>query len=126
MNLGGASMRKNSEVILGFRSVLSAFLLTVLAGQATEARADAPTCSTAESDPVVEIVRNGPFNGIDADAYAKANYDDLIGTISNANFHRFWDGTCGSYKVPVRIVVPKAASCDVGSLAHVGLIELMQ
>lgn len=73
----------------------------------------------------MEIVRKGPFQGIDGDAYAKANYDDLIGTISNSNFRRFWDGTCGSYKVPVRIVAPKGTACNVGRLAHVGLIELM-
>lgn len=82
-------------------------------------------CSTPEADPVVEIVRSGSFNGITADSYAKTHYDDLIGTISNANFYRFWDGTCGSYKVPVRIVAPKAASCGIGRLANLGLIELM-
>lgn len=80
-------------------------------------------CSTPEANPVVEIVRSGSFNGITADAYAKTHYDDLIGTISNTNFYRFWDGTCGSYKVPVRIVAPKAESCDLGRLANVGLIE---
>lgn len=80
-------------------------------------------CSTPEADPVVEIVRSGSFNGITADSYAKTHYDDLIGTISNTNFYRFWDGTCGSYKVPVRIVAPKAESCGIGRLANVGLIE---
>ena len=65
-------------------------------------------CSTPEADPVVENVRSGNFNGITADSYARTHYDDFIGTISNANFYRFWDGTCGSYKVPVRIVAPKA------------------
>jgi len=83
------------------------------------------TCTEPESDPVVEIVRRGSFNGIDADSYARDNYDDLIGTISNSSFRRFWDGTCGSYKVPVRIVVPKTGYCDSGRLAHVGLVELM-
>lgn len=80
-------------------------------------------CSTPEADPVVEIVRSGSFNGITADWYAKTHYDDLIGTFSNTNFYRFGDGTCGSYKVPVRIVAPYAESCDLGRLANVGLIE---
>ena len=82
-------------------------------------------CSPSEAKPIVEIVRSGTFNGIAADAYARASNDDLIGTISNANFYRFWDGTCGSYKVPVRIVAPKANACDSGRLAHVGLVELI-
>lgn len=82
-------------------------------------------CSLHEAGPIVEIVRGGTFNGIAADTYARASNDDLIGTISNANFYRFWDGTCGSYKVPVRIVAPKANHCDSGRLAHVGLIELI-
>jgi hypothetical protein len=74
---------------------------------------------------VVEIVRSGTFNGVTADSYAGTNNDDFIGTISNANFYRFWDGTCGSYKVPVRIVAPKAASCGSGRLADVGLVEMI-
>ena len=82
-------------------------------------------CSTPEADPVVEIVRRGNFNGITADSYARANYNDFIGTISNTNFYRFWDGTCGSYKVPVRIVAPKTEFCGLGRLANVGLIELI-
>jgi hypothetical protein len=82
-------------------------------------------CSIPEAEPIVEIVRSGAFNGIAADTYAHASNDDLIGTISNANFYRFWDGTCGSYKVPVRIVAPKANHCDSGRLAHVGLVELI-
>ena len=82
-------------------------------------------CSTPEADPVVEIVRSGPFNGITADSYARSNYNDFIGTISNTNFYRFWDGTCGSYKVPVRIVAPKEESCGSGRLANLGLIELL-
>ena len=82
-------------------------------------------CSLPEAEPIVEIVRSGAFNGIAADTYAHASNDDLIGTISNASFCRFWDGTNGSYKVPVRIVVPKANHCDSGRLAHVGLVELI-
>jgi hypothetical protein len=74
---------------------------------------------------VVEIVRSGTFNGITADLYARTNYNDFIGTISNANFYRFWDGTCGSYKVPVRIVAPKSESCESGPLANMGLIEII-
>jgi hypothetical protein len=116
---------KCTKVMRGVFHALLVILLAELVGQATEARAETLTCTTPESDPIVEIVRKGPFNGIDADDYARNNYDDLIGTISNTNFHRFWDGTCGSYKVPVRIVAPKSAACDAGRLAHVGLIELM-
>lgn len=82
-------------------------------------------CSIPEAEPIVEIVRSATFNGIAADAYARASNDDLIGTISNASFCRFWDGTSGSYKVPVRIVAPKANFCDSGHLAHVGLVELI-
>jgi len=82
-------------------------------------------CTSAEANPVVEIFRSGPFHGIGGDTYSENNYVDLIGTISNANFHRFWDGTCSSYKVPVRIVMPKSAACDVGRLAHVGITELI-
>jgi len=100
-------------------------LLMGLAGHAREAQAQTPACTAPESDPIVEIVRSSSFNGLAADAYARQNYDDFIGTISNSNFRRFWDGTCGSYKVPVRIVAPKAAACDAGRLAHVGLIELI-
>jgi len=90
-----------------------------------EAAATLPPCALSEAKPIVEIVRSGTFNGIAADSYARTWNDDLIGTISNANFYRFWDGTCGSYKVPVRIVAPKAAACDSGRLAHVGLVELI-
>ena len=82
-------------------------------------------CSTPEANPVVEVVRSGNFNGITADSYARNNYNDFIGTISNANFYRFWDGTCGSYKVPVRIVAPKTGFCDEGRLANLGLIEMI-
>ena len=99
---------------------------TVIGKPAEADRGVAPSrCSTPEADPVVEIVRSGPFSGITADSYARAHYDDFIGTISNANFYRFWDGTCGSYKVPVRIVAPKAASCESGRLARLGLVELI-
>jgi hypothetical protein len=104
---------------------LLSLLLAGWIGLPGVAGAQSIACTAPESDPVVEIVRSGPFNGIDADAYAQANYDDFIGTISNTNFRRFWDGTCGSYKVPVRIVAPKAAACDTGRLANVGLIELI-
>jgi len=83
------------------------------------------SCTLPEAEPIVEIVRSGTFNGIAADTYAHASNDDFIGTISNANFYRFWDGTCSSYKVPVRIVAPKANHCDSGRLAHVGLVELI-
>lgn len=107
--------------------VLVLFCSATVIGKPAEARRAAPSsqCSTAEADPVVEIVRSGNFNGITADSYARANYNDFIGTISNANFYRFWDGTCGSYKVPVRIVAPKAGFCSSGRLANVGLIELI-
>lgn len=118
-------MRNGTSFI---RASFSAFLIGVLMGspvQARGAQAQTLSCTAPESDPIVEIIRRSPFQGLDADTYAQNNYDDLIGTISNANFHRFWDGTCGSYKVPVRIVAPKHAACDVGRLAHVGLIELM-
>jgi hypothetical protein len=105
--------------------VLVLFFSTTLVEKSADAHGVAALspCSTPEVDPVVEIVRAGNFNGITADSYAKTHYDDLIGTISNTNFYRFWDGTCGSYKVPVRIVAPKAEFCDLGRLANVGLIE---
>ncbi len=98
-----------------------------LISKPAEAYAGVPPsmCSTPEADPVVENVRSGNFNGITADSYARTHYDDFIGTISNANFYRFWDGTCGSYKVPVRIVAPKAESCGSGRLANLGLIEVI-
>ncbi len=118
-------MSRGMDVIHVSLAALLILLLMGFAGQARGAEAQTLSCSTPETDPIVEIVRSGPFQGIDADAYAQENYDDLIGTISSANFRRFWDGTCGSYKVPVRIVAPKSASCDVGRLAHAGLVELM-
>ena len=105
--------------------MLFTLVLVGLAGYAREAQAQTSACTEPEADPVVEVLRSSSFNGLAADAYARANYDDFIGTISNSNFRRFWDGTCGSYKVPVRIVAPKAAACDAGRLAHVGVIELM-
>jgi hypothetical protein len=113
------------------RACLSVLVLcccstTLLGKPAEPGRGVAPSqCSTPEANPVVEIVRSGPFSGITADGYARTHYDDFIGTISNANFYRSWDETCGSYKVPVRIVAPKAASCGAGRLAHLGLIELI-
>jgi hypothetical protein len=90
-----------------------------------KATATSPPCALTETEPIVQIIRGGRFNGIAADNYAHASNDDLIGTISNSNFYRFWDGTCGSYKVPVRIVAPKGNYCDRGRLAHVGLVELI-
>ncbi len=113
------------QIVRGSIPALLTLLLTGLACQTREAVAETRTCTIPESGPIVEIVRKGPFQGIEGDAYAEANYDDLIGTISNSNFRRFWDGTCGSYKVPVRIVAPKGAACNVGRLAHVGLIEFL-
>lgn len=105
--------------------VLVLFCSATFIGKPAEAhRGVSPSpCSAPEADPVVEIVRSGNFNGITADSYARTNYDDFIGTISNANFYRFWDGTCGSYKVPVRIVAPKTEFCGTGRLANLGLIE---
>lgn len=107
--------------------VLVLFCSATVIGKPAEAdRGVSPSrCSTPEADPVVEIVRSGTFSGITADSYARTHYDDFIGTISNANFYRFWDGTCGSYKVPVRIVAPKAEFCGTGRLANLGLIELI-
>ncbi len=118
-------MSKSTRIIRVSLPALLTLSLMGLAGQAREAEAQTLSCTAPESDPIVEIVRRSAFQGLDADAYAQENYDDLIGTISNTNFRRFWDGTCGSYKVPVRIVAPRGAACDVGRLAHVGLIELM-
>jgi hypothetical protein len=110
-----------ASVVIGW-----AFLaLTSTSHGASPAPTGAGSCSIPDADPTVEIVRSGSFNGIAADAYARASNDDLIGTISSANFYRYWDGTCGSYKVPVRIVTPKANLCDSGRLAHVGLVELI-
>lgn len=110
------------KLLRGIFSVLLALGLVGLAGQA---RAQSSACTAPEADPVVEVLRSSSFNGLAADNYARANYDDYVGTISNSNFRRFWDDTCGSYKVPVRIVVPRAAACDVGRLAHVGVVELI-
>ena len=119
------SMSKSANTARIFFPAVLTLLVIGLASQAGEAQAQTSACTAPESDPIVEIVRSGTFDGIAADAYAREHYDDFIGTISNPNFRRFWDGTCGSYKVPVRIVAPKATACDTGSLAHVGLIELI-
>lgn len=107
--------------------VLVLFCSVTVIGKPAEAHrgVSPPRCSTPEANPVVEIVRSGTFSGITADSYARTHYDDFIGTISNANFYRSWDGTCGSYKVPVRIVAPKAESCGTGRLANLGLIEII-
>jgi len=111
-------------IINGF-TALFALMLFMSFGVVSVASAQTTSCTASESDPIVEVVRSSSFHGLDSDAYAQQNYDDFVGTISNPNFRRFWDGTCGSYKVPVRIVAPKTSVCHTGRLAHVGVIELI-
>ncbi len=68
--------------------------------------------------PVVKVVRAGPYAGIGSDAYARRHYTDVRATIQGS-FTRPWDGSTGSYKVPLRLIYPDfCASAAVVETLH--------
>jgi hypothetical protein len=72
--------------------------------------------------PIVEVVRAGPYAGIGSDAFARNHYTDVYATIAGS-FTRPWDGSTGSYKVPLRLVYPDfCASSAVVETVHPNFI----
>ena len=68
----------------------------------------APVVQGAGEDsppPIVEVVSSGPYAGLGSDAYARQHYTDVRATISGS-FTRPWDGSSGTYKVPLRLIYP--------------------